>query len=333
MRITTDFILQASFVASIVCAAAIPLPMGSRVMCSIALSAGLVAAVWIRRFMQLASKNSSQNGTQIVLESIRASHFAEKVRWCLDRAGVDYREEASVAVLGVFLLARSVPRLRLTAPDSSRYTVTGSGECMKVLYAQQCARAQDGSSLDWLRPTAEREALSSELDRYGRQMQVMLYSILLKPENRALLKHCWGLNDLSLPFWQRALCVPLLPVLVGFIKMAFPARTEPKARENAAKLLKRLDDILGSGQPYVMGDKLTYCDISLASLSYLWALDSPAATARFSNGGDRGTVSKANLQSCTEWQAWQNDFRMQFPRVHAHINRLYQQERGRVTAL
>ncbi len=33
-------------------------------------------------------------GPDLVLETIAASHFAEKVRWAMDRLGVDYREEA-----------------------------------------------------------------------------------------------------------------------------------------------------------------------------------------------------------------------------------------------
>ena len=37
------------------------------------------------------------------LETMAASHFAEKARWCMDRLGLEYREKQSTGILGVLL--------------------------------------------------------------------------------------------------------------------------------------------------------------------------------------------------------------------------------------
>ena len=43
-------------------------------------------------------------GPDLRLETIGASHFVEKVRWCLDRLGIPYVETQNVGALGVFTL-------------------------------------------------------------------------------------------------------------------------------------------------------------------------------------------------------------------------------------
>ena len=40
------------------------------------------------------------------LDTIAASHFVEKVRWCLDRANIPYTEHQSVGSMGAFFLGR-----------------------------------------------------------------------------------------------------------------------------------------------------------------------------------------------------------------------------------
>ena len=63
---------------------------------------------WILVFRALAQRPA---GPEMSLESISASHFVEKVRWCMDRLGVDYREVPDVGAIGVFFTGRTVPRL------------------------------------------------------------------------------------------------------------------------------------------------------------------------------------------------------------------------------
>lgn len=45
---------------------------------------------------------------KLKLDTVSLSHYSEKVRWCMDKLGVDYVEEQDAGVFGIFLFARSV---------------------------------------------------------------------------------------------------------------------------------------------------------------------------------------------------------------------------------
>jgi hypothetical protein len=71
----------------------------------------LLLLAW-RWLITLASLSKPPGGHDLVLDTISASHFVEKVRWCMDRLGVDYLESTSGGTLGAFFTGRTVPRLR-----------------------------------------------------------------------------------------------------------------------------------------------------------------------------------------------------------------------------
>ena len=48
-------------------------------------------------------------GPELLLETISASHFVEKVRWCMDRLGLAYEEVPWCGTIGAFYLGRTVP--------------------------------------------------------------------------------------------------------------------------------------------------------------------------------------------------------------------------------
>ena len=69
----------------------------------------------------------------LVLDSISVSHFVEKVRWNLDRAGIDYVENASGGTLGAFFAGRTVPRLRIRT-GAVRSQIGNSPEILRYLW-------------------------------------------------------------------------------------------------------------------------------------------------------------------------------------------------------
>ena len=71
---------------------------------------------------------------ELELETIAASHFVEKVRWCMDRLGVEYSERQMVGVLGVFFTGRSVPQLKIRT-GLVRSTIGNSPEILRYLWA------------------------------------------------------------------------------------------------------------------------------------------------------------------------------------------------------
>ncbi|MDH5619858.1 MAG: hypothetical protein OEZ11_14675, partial [Gammaproteobacteria bacterium] len=63
---------------------------------SVAAAAGIVILLLLCRWLiTLSGIIAPERSPELVLASISASHFVEKVRWCLDRLGVEYEERVS----------------------------------------------------------------------------------------------------------------------------------------------------------------------------------------------------------------------------------------------
>ena len=75
-----------------------------------ALALVLLALLW-RWAISLSNWVVPARLPKLELETIFASHFVEKVRWCMDRLGVEYEERPVGGTLGAFYLGRSVPVL------------------------------------------------------------------------------------------------------------------------------------------------------------------------------------------------------------------------------
>ena len=71
----------------------------------------LLTLLW-RWAISLAGIFAPTKEAALILDTITMSHFVEKVRWCLDRLGLEYAENPSGGVLGAVFLGRTVPRLR-----------------------------------------------------------------------------------------------------------------------------------------------------------------------------------------------------------------------------
>ena len=256
---------------------------------------------------------------ELELETIAASHFVEKVRWCMDRLGVEYTERQTAGVLGVFFIGRSVPQLKIRT-GIVRSTIGNSPEILRYLWAANIAEL--GGKVDFLEPTAERLALEKKLDRYGVDLQVWVYYHILG--DRALTQHAWGCNSPSVPFWQRYAVILIYPVLRLLIRKAFQisARHYAKVVENIETLLAEIDQQVQDGQSSILGgDEINFTDITFASLSALWL-----QPLEFANGKadsvriERCRVSVAMRADIERWEE-------KFPNACGFISRLYEQER------
>ncbi|MCP5093578.1 MAG: glutathione S-transferase domain-containing protein, partial [Gammaproteobacteria bacterium] len=70
---------------------------------------------------------------ELVLAAISASHFVEKVRWCMDRLGLDYVEQTSGGTLGAFFRGRTVPQLKMRT-GSVQSSIGNSAEILRYLW-------------------------------------------------------------------------------------------------------------------------------------------------------------------------------------------------------
>jgi hypothetical protein len=148
----------------------------------------LVVAMLVWHWLTvLAGLRRSEAGPALTLDTIAVSHFVEKVRWCMDRLGVDYVERSSGATLGAFFGGRTVPRLRVRT-GAVESAIGNSPEILRYLWGAYAAELGDRAR--FLEPTAERIALERDLDRYAVNLQGWIYFHLLA--DRALTLHAWG---------------------------------------------------------------------------------------------------------------------------------------------
>jgi glutathione S-transferase len=256
----------------------------------------------------------------IELETIAASHFVEKVRWCMDRLGIEYTERQWAGVLGVFLLGRSVPELKIRT-GLVRSKIGNSPEILRYLWGAYAATLGDRAS--FLEPTGERLEYERRLDHYGRNLQVWVYYHIL--EDRALTLHAWGCNSPSIPAWQRYLVIGLFPVLRSFLRKAFriSETAYAKSMQHIDSILAEADLALADGRVSILGgESINYTDITLAAFSALWLQPPQYGLEKADNVRvDRQRVPAAMRADIERWIE-------AYPRATAFITRLYEAERN-----
>lgn len=270
---------------------------------------------WGARMSTLSVQSTD---TLLRLETISASHYVEKARWCLDRLGVPYREEPTAGVLGVFFTARLVPRLHVTiGPITS--VIGGTAEISRYLFGKYAPTL--GGRAAFLAADEEALELEARIDAYAFHVRRWIYFNAL-PERRIVLR-LWGREDPSLPRWQRSLLALLYPVLRFFMTRALGV-TAPKtqqSREAIEAFATEMEERLSDGRATVLGGELTFVDIAMAALSAPWV--------RCDNygGGKIADVLVPTEQypeaAKRDMKAWQE----RFPRLTAYVRRLYEEER------
>ncbi len=197
------------------------------------------------------------------LITIPLSHFCEKARWALQRAGIPYLEQGHLQVLHVAAARRA-----------------GGGRTVPVLVAGDGEVVPDSTDiLRWcdvrlapeqrLYPDGElgarAAALESELDEgLGPDSRLWLYHETLPVIDRL---RPWALA--GLPGWQQRAFRASGP-LVGTVISAFLGVDDT----SAATALVRVDEVfdrmaerLADGRPFLLGDRFTAADLTFAALA------------------------------------------------------------------
>lgn len=194
------------------------------------------------------------------LITISISHYVEKVKWALARAGIPYTEESHIPGLHALVTLwhtrgahRATPVLidgELVVPDS-----TAILRHLSTRYGQ-----------NWLYPDPEALVLEERFDQQ------------IGPHTRRFIYHQLFENNLSLadlfaqgnvPAWQ----VALLKIAAPAIKagMVRDMAIHPRAAENSRRVFENEFDFvaerLRDGRRYLCGDSLTAADITFAALA------------------------------------------------------------------
>ena len=286
---------------------------------SVAAAAALVLAALIWRWLiVLGGIRRRSRGPAYELETISASHFVEKVRWCMDRLGLEYVEKPWVGTLGVFYKGRSVPRLFFQT-GLVRSSIGNSAEILRYLWGASAGLRAEAAFLE---PTPQRLELERRLDRYGIDLQIWLYYHLL--DDRELTLHAWGVNNPAVAVWQRFVIRILYPLQAFLIRRSFRldrARYE-KSMRSIEGLLEDMDTCLADGRAFIEGgETMDFTDIAFAAMCGVWL--QPEAYAG-------GKAEAVRLHRERMPRPMQDDIRRwteDYPRVLAFVERLYAEHR------
>lgn len=238
---------------------------------SVAAAVGIVVLLLLCRWLiTLSGILAPEHTPDLVLATISASHFVEKVRWSLDRLGIDYVEKPSAGTLGAFFRGRSVPQLKVKT-GIVRSVIGNSSDILRYVYGRYLHEDPDRAS--FLEPTAERVEIERRLDRYGVNLQVWVYYHLL--EDRDLTLHAWGANNPDTPAWQRPVLRILFPLLARMIRFSFKIDDTgfAKAVAHIEGLLADIEANLADGRKSLLGgDDTNYTDLAFAAYTGLWLM-------------------------------------------------------------
>lgn len=238
---------------------------------SVTAAVGIVILLLLCRWLiTLSGILAPERTPDLELATIAASHFVEKVRWSLDRLGVEYVERQSAGTLGAYFRGRTVPQLKVKT-GIVRSVIGNSSDILRYVYGRQLH--EDPARAAFLEPTAERVALERRLDHYGASLQVWVYYHLLQDRNLTL--HAWGVNSPETPAWQRAALRVLFPLLAGMVRFSFKINDT-----HFAKSVARIEDLLGAidadlsdGRTSLLGGAdINYTDLAFAAFTGLWLM-------------------------------------------------------------
>lgn len=256
---------------------------------------------------------------ELVLASISASHFVEKVRWCMDRLGVDYVEQPSGGTLGAFFRGRTVPQLKMRT-GSVQSSLGNSAEILRYLWGRYAVEGPEVAR--FLEPTKERVELEARLDRYGVNLQVWVYYHVL--HDRALTLHVWGANNPATPTWQRWALKLLFPLLRFLIRKSFriTEANYQKAVSHIDALLAEANARLGDGRKSLLGgDTVNYTDFAFAAMTGLWLM--PPGYGGGKAEAVRFERDKAPADMQRDTAAWASAY----PASVSFVEQLYAEER------
>ena len=250
------------------------------------------------------------------LHSISFSHYTEKVRWCLDRLGVEYEEVPNVGILGVLVTGRTVPSLEVP-PGLTR--IGDSPRILRYLWGEYAGRLSFERT-GFLEPTQATLDLEQRFDRrLGNDVRLWVYARVLK--RRDLTLRTWGAEETGIPGWQRGLLQAVIPVLRCAVKqmLGVTPKRAVTALQRTREAFDEVDRMLSDGRRYLLGDTLTFADITFASLAAIAVL--PPEYAGRSLRGRRITIDELDA----DWRAEVESLR-QRP-AGQFVLRLYREER------
>ncbi len=284
---------------------------------SVAAAVGVVILLLLCRWLiTLSGVISPESAPELELATISASHFVEKVRWSLDKLGVEYEERTTGGTLGAYFRGRTVPQLKVKT-GIVRSVIGNSPDILRFVYGRYLSA--DPAAARFLEPTEERIALERRLDRHGASLQVWVYYHLL--HDKELTLHAWGVDSPATPAWQRPVLRLLFPLLARLVRFSFKVDDTQFAKSvgHIERLLGDVESDLEDGRKSLLGeDDINYTDLAFAAFNGLWLMPEGYG------GGKADHVRIARDQAPAPMRADIERWAEAYPRVVSFVETLYE---------
>jgi glutathione S-transferase len=203
------------------------------------------------------------NGPPCVLITIPISHYCEKARWALDRAGVPYRERAHLQLIHRLAARRSGGGTTVPVLVCADRVLADSAEIVD----EADARAPPDRRLYPNDPDAAAEVRALERDfdeRLGPHGRLWMYNGIRGRRDLAMAYGCTGVPD-----WERRALRLTYPAIMRWIDR-FLGVTPAAAAQSEGEVRAVFDAVaqrLGDGRPYLCGESFTAADLTFAALA------------------------------------------------------------------
>ena len=198
------------------------------------------------------------------LITIPISHYCEKARWSLDRAGVAYEEDAHLQ--GFHVVASKRAGGKGTTPVLVTEEAGVLGESADVVaYADAHGPPQLGLYGDSPVQLEEILALQRDFDDdLGPHGRLWMYHHLLDRPDLAREYGCTGV-----PGWERRALPPLFGVMGRLIsrKLGVNPEAAVESERHVDATFDRVAERLSDGRPYLVGERFSAADLAFAALA------------------------------------------------------------------
>lgn len=201
--------------------------------------------------------------TSNILVTIPISHYCEKARWALDRAGIAYVEQAHVQAIHRFATRRAGGGLTAPVLRCAEGAIADSTDILAWVDAQRIP-------LSALYPKSpDRAAVVRRLEDYfdtylGPQSRCWLYQQLRKRRDLAIDYGCTGV-----PAWERMtlrIGYPALIATVAHVLDVTPT-TGLRSEHEVRAVFDAVGGYLSDGRSYICGEEFTAADLTFSALA------------------------------------------------------------------